>query len=92
MDSHTDKILKILEVTRNGLDIPIELILPHNRKKTEKKVRFEDELPIFELAEMNRIAEENLLLTESLKKKLERGIEDILEEYQKNNINFEDYN
>jgi len=40
---------------------------------------------------MSRIAEENLMVTESIKKKLERGIEDILEEYQKNNVNFEDY-
>ena len=83
MDIFTDKILKIVEVTRKGLDIPIELILPHNRlKKSERRVRFEDELSGFELVEMNRIAEENLLLTESLKKKLERGIEDIMEEYQ----------
>ena len=77
--------MEIVRCNREERDLPIELILPHNRIVKEAKKFNENEIKknigSFDFC---KLAEENFKIAENLRKKLGQGIEEILESCIKN--------
>ena len=65
-------------------ELPIELILPHNRAlKTEKKSNENVFRKIDGALDLNRLAEENLFIAERLRNNLGQNIQELLEDYMR---------
>ena len=85
IENYSRKIMKILEFSRQGKEIPIELILPHNRtSRPEKRVKVEEEIIPFKRmnnAELRNAVVENIKLADDIRKRLEQNVASMLEGY-----------
>lgn len=85
IETYSKKIMKILEYSRQGKEIPIELILPHNRTaRPDKRGKVEEE--IIPLKKMNNVelrnaVVENIKIADDIRKRLEQNVAGMLEGY-----------
>lgn len=76
--------MEIMRCNKEESELPIEIILPHNRAlKGEKKGNENSYRKSNGVLDLNKMSEENLLIAEKLRINLGQSIQDVLESCHK---------